>query len=147
MRFLVPAGTAAFVIAMFVAPVLISGIRGTKVAIGAAVMVVCVLWLFRSAWRAPHTLRMSDRGFAIERFSGRGIYAFTDIRKWWFAIPNAPPTQSPPATNGVLYLVLADSTRFRGEVTSEEAARIAEWLPASEVSTNQTEPQRTQRAI
>jgi hypothetical protein len=128
MRYLVPIGTAVGAIVMFMVPVAVAGIADTKVAIGSAALLVIVAWLFRSAWRAPHALRLDDGTLAIARLSGERAYGFADVRKWWFAVPNGPPTQSPPATNGVLYVVLADSTRFRGEVTSDEAVQVARVL-------------------
>lgn len=131
MRYFVPIGTAIGAVIMFVVPVVLAGITGIKVSVGAGVLLVCVLWLFRSAYRAPHGLRLDKKTLTIERLAGPRDYAFADVRKWWFAIPDGPPTQSPPATNGVLYLTLTDSTRFRGEVSAEQAAEIARMLPTS----------------
>jgi hypothetical protein len=125
MRYLVPIGTAVFAAVMFVTPVMLAGIDNRKVAIGTAALIFCVLWLIRSAWRAPHELTLDQSGADVRRLSGSRHYALSQVSKWWFAIPDGPPTQLPPASNGVLYVVLDDRTRFRAEVTADEASRIA----------------------
>lgn len=130
MRYLVPVGTALGAIVMFIAPVVVAGVNDRKVAIGAAVLLLCVLWLLRSAWRAPYAMILDVAGARVLRWSGERQYAFTQFRKWWFAIPDGPPTKVPPPDNGILYAVLDDGTRFRAEVTADQATHVVSLLPA-----------------
>ena len=131
MRYIVPIGTALLALLMFIPPLAFATIGGGKMIVGIAILILSVLWLLRSAWRAPFEMTIEPAGVAVRRWSGERRYEAGRVRKWWFAIPDGKPTNTPPATNGVLYVVLDDRTRFRAEVTAEEARDLARLLPAT----------------
>ena len=130
MRYLVPIGTALLALVMFIPPIVLVHASNTRTFAGVLMLVGIVLWLIRSAWRAPFEMTIQSAGLAVRRWSGDRHYTLKRVRKWWFAVPDGPPTKVAPATNGVLYVVLDDRTRFRAEVTADEATRIATILPA-----------------
>lgn len=129
MRYLVPAGTAALAVVMFLIPVAFVRISTLQASVGALFLVACVLWLLRSAWKAPHALAVEEDAATVRSLSGERRFPLRDIRSWRFAVPDGPPTQSAPQTNAVLYITFADGTRFRGEVTADEASALAVILP------------------
>lgn len=129
MRYLSPAGTALLGLVMFVPPIALADEHGVKVIAGAAGLIFILAWLLFAAWRAPFELSIDRSRLVLRRWSGSTAYDIARVRKWWFAIPDGPPTTSPPPTNGVLYVVFDDRTRFRAEVTADEARQIAATLP------------------
>lgn len=132
-RLVVPLVTAALVVLMFVPPLLLVDLRRghpIKLGIGISLLLLCALWLARSAWRAPFELAVGD-GLTIRRLMRQQRYDVGDVRRWFFSVPDGPPTADAPGTNALLTIVFADRTRFRGEVTAAEAARIAAMLRAA----------------
>lgn len=130
-RLWMPLLTSVAIVVLFAPPIALGFIdRGaTPAAVaGTLVFAASAAWFARSAWRAPVELRLGDE-LAIARPRGRvDRYDARAIGRWWFGVPDGPPTQSPPTSNALLMLALADGTRFRGEVTSDEARRVAAWI-------------------
>ena len=131
-RLWTPLLTCAAIVVLFAPPIALGfvdrGATGASVG-GAIFFAASAAWFARSAWRAPIELRLAD-GDALTIGRPRRVdrYAAADVAHWSFGVPDGAPTQSAPATNALLMLALRDGTRFRGEVTSDEARRIAAWL-------------------
>ncbi len=130
-RWLVPTGIAASVLVMFVPPLALSAVHSTepaKAIAGAVAVTLTGLYFIYSALFAPVEARIGER-ITVHRPAKESHYELSQIRRWFFAIPNGLPTQSAPGTNAMLHIMLQDRTHFRGEVTADEAAQLAERLP------------------
>jgi hypothetical protein len=130
-RRLVPAGIAASVFVMFVPPLALSAVYSTETAkavLGAVSVALVACYFAFSAWKAPVEGRFAKDGITL-RSGKESHYELSQIRRWFFAVPNGLPTQSAPGTNAVLHLQMSNGVRFRGEVTSEEAAMLSDRLP------------------
>lgn len=129
-RFLSPAITFALCMVMFGPLLALTYFDGptAKTVTGATVFLLCIVWCGISALRAPHTLTIDGGSLRIHRMRRETTYSIADIADWYFSIPDGLPTRSPPSTNALLQLKLADRTRFRAEVTAEEAAIVARHL-------------------
>lgn len=130
-RRVVPAAIAASLVVMFLPPLLFaffeSGEPG-KAAAGAAGVMILACWFAYRAFRAPIEARFGPSGLAL-RGSRTLHYEMSQLRDWFFAVRVGPPTRAAPGTNALINLTMRDGTRFRGEVTSDEATRLADWLP------------------
>jgi hypothetical protein len=102
--------------------------------IGAAVMIVSILALLFRALKAPYRLTVSRAQLRIDRVWSPGVYTIADIAEWKIAQADKLPQQAAPKVNGLLLLKLADGTRFRSEITREQAIRWIAIVGASSQS-------------
>jgi hypothetical protein len=96
--------------------------------LGLSVMLISMLWLALSAWRAPFRASISSDEIRVDRLMRSRSCGPVDVVWWQFAVPEGAPTRTAPSTNALLMLRLADGTRFRAEVTAEQAAAVADIL-------------------
>lgn len=100
-----------------------------RVLIGSAAFGLMIAWCAVAALRAPYAMTIDGESVRVRRGLRKEKRSpLADVRRWFFSIPDGLPTQAAPTTNALLSLKLADGTRFRAEVTADEAGVIAGWL-------------------
>jgi hypothetical protein len=132
-RFLVPFISLALIAVMYVPVIAMTstdhGDGHLRYALGTTAFLFCMAWLGYSGLRAPHTATINSAGIAVKRVLGSWQYELADVVSWSFARDGAVPSQTPPDTNGLLMLRLRDGTKFRAEVTRDEAVQLTTMLP------------------
>lgn len=132
-RFLVPFISLGLIAVMYVPVIVMTstdhGDGHVRYALGTTAFLFCMAWLGYSGLRAPHTATIDSAGVAMKRVLGSWRYETDDIVSWSFARDGAPPSQTPPDSNGLLMLRLRDGTKFRAEVTHDEAVQLTTMLP------------------
>ncbi|MFT3787725.1 MAG: hypothetical protein QM770_16405 [Tepidisphaeraceae bacterium] len=98
-------------------------------ALGTTFFLLCAGWMGFSGLKAPYRAELSAGGVTVRRLLGERVFASTSIAAWSFARPDAPPTQAPLDTNGLLMLKFVDGSKFRAEVTAEQSRQLIALLP------------------
>jgi hypothetical protein len=132
-RVLVPLISLGLVALMYV-PVLVMtttdhGEGHIRYALGTTAFLFCMAWLGYSGLRAPHTAVIEPSGLTLRRILGTWRYEPGELVSWSFARDGAPPDQTPPDPNGLLMLRMRDGSKFRAEVTRDEAVALIAMLP------------------
>jgi hypothetical protein len=128
LRVISPLATAVLGSVMFLPPLVLADWSGPfriQVTLGVAILLGTIALFVRSGFRAPFEMRFEPGGLYVRRLLRETRYELADVASWRFAVPNAPATQAPPPENGVLFVTFTDRTRFRAEVTHEEAV---DWV-------------------
>lgn len=136
-RVLVPFISLGLLAVMYVPVIVMTatdhGDTHLRFVLGSAAFLFCLAWLGYSGLRAPHTATIDTSGISVRRVLGSWRYECSDVAAWSFARDGAKPDQSLPEANALLMLRLRDGTKFRAEVTQQEASTLRSLLPSSPV--------------